>query len=252
MSARVTYVGHSTLLLEIDGTTLLTDPVLRSRVAILRRLTPVPELPGLLAPDAVLISHAHPDHLDFPSMRRISTAVPAVTPRGLARLIARTGDRASMELEPGQSVVIGAAEITATPANHNGRRHPMTRRLPALGFVVRGAGSSVYFAGDTDLFDEMQEFAAGVDVALLPVGGWGRQLRSGHLDPERAARAAALLRPRVAVPIHWGTLVGPAVSRERALAPAGEFARFAASLAPGVEVRALQPGDAVALGPRDP
>ena len=79
----------------------------------------------------------------------------------------------------------------------------MGRPADALGYVIAGGGRRVYFAGDTELFEEMSELRP-IDLALLPVWGWGPSLNPGHLDPAGAARALALLRPRVAVPIHWG------------------------------------------------
>jgi L-ascorbate metabolism protein UlaG (beta-lactamase superfamily) len=93
----------------------------------------------------------------------------------------------------------------------------------------------------------MRELAGDLDLALLPVAGWGRRLPPGHLDPERAARAAALLRPRYAVPIHWGTYAAPRAQRGDPESPAREFARLAAAHAPDVEVRVLRPGDTLSL-----
>ncbi len=111
----------------------------------------------------------------------------------------------------------------------------------------------IYFAGDTDLFDGMRELAGTLDVALLPVWGWGPRVGPGHLDPERAARAAGLLRPRVAVPIHWGTYASPrAWWRSDPRLPAREFERFAAVHAPGVTVSILAPGQALTLEPATP
>ena len=102
----------------------------------------------------------------------------------------------------------------------------------------------VYFAGDTDLFDEMRELAGAIDVALLPVAGWGAHLPAGHLDPPRAAQAVALLEPRIAVPIHWGTLASRALRQLGDLEGAPrEFAELVADVAPAVEVRILQPGE---------
>jgi L-ascorbate metabolism protein UlaG (beta-lactamase superfamily) len=122
--------------------------------------------------------------------------------------------------------------------------------------VVEGS-RSVYFAGDTDLFDEMAGLRESVDVALLPVWGWGPSVGAGHLDPERAAQAAALIEPAVAIPIHWGTFALPWVAlrglpdeeRER---PAREFAAFAAQRAPGVEVRVLAVGAGITFRATDP
>ena len=107
----------------------------------------------------------------------------------------------------------------------------------------------LYFAGDTDLFPEMSALAEGLDVALLPISGWGPTLRRGHLDPQRAARALTLLRPRLAVPIHWGTLhaIGLGSQQRYADGPAAAFVRHAAELAPEVEVRVVQVGDTTDL-----
>jgi L-ascorbate metabolism protein UlaG (beta-lactamase superfamily) len=108
----------------------------------------------------------------------------------------------------------------------------------------------VYFAGDTDLLDDMDGLVEGLDVALLPVWGWGPSLGPGHMDPEAAARAAAMLRPRVAVPIHWGTLFPAGLKRWRPgplTDPPHAFARHVAALAPDVAVRVLAPGEALDL-----
>ena len=118
-----------------------------------------------------------------------------------------------------------------------------------VGYVVEGP-RRVYWAGDTALFDGMRDLAEDLDVALLPIWGWGPTLGPGHLDPERAARALAMLRPRFAVPVHWGTLAPLGAKRvwpwlfER---PAREFVEWAQRLAPEVEVRVLKPGQSLRL-----
>lgn len=210
---------------------------------------PVPELPAPL--DAVLVSHLHYDHADVPTLRRIHAAVPVIGPHGLRRALAATAGLEDVrEVHVGERVDVGLdAHVTAVPARHDGRRRPLGAHADALGFVIEGDGARIYFPGDTDLFDGMERIGdGGLDVALLPVWGWGPSLGPGHLDPERAARAAALLRPRVVVPIHWGTLL-PVTSTGRAshqrllVDPPQEFARHCARLAPDVEVRVLQPGE---------
>ena len=103
---------------------------------------------------------------------------------------------------------VGNVDVLAIPAKHEGRRLPTDPRLPTVGFVI---GSRVAFYGDTDVFEEMSDLAGTLDVALLPVWGWGPRVGPGHMNPSRAARAAALIRPRIAVPIHWGTLMRPGV-----------------------------------------
>jgi L-ascorbate metabolism protein UlaG (beta-lactamase superfamily) len=122
-------------------------------------------------------------------------------------------------------------------------RHPTA---DALGFVVEGT-ARLYFAGDTDLFEDMACIGAdGLDVALIPIWGWGTSIGPGHMDPERAAHAAALLRPRVAVPVHWGTFLPVGLRRRHGAllhAPAGAFADRVAELAPSVRTRILRQGE---------
>ena len=244
---RVTWGGHSTVLVELDGVRLLTDPVLRPRVAHLRRRGEPPSPALTEGLDAVLISHLHYDHLDVPSLRGIEGGVRAFAPLRTGALLRRAGLGEVTELSPGESGEVGAVRVAAVPAAHDPRRRPLGPRAEPLGFVLE-AGARVYFAGDTDLFAGMSDIGP-VDLALLPVAGWGPELgNGGHLDPESAARAAALIRPKVAVPIHWGTLY----PRGRRLGdwftePGRRFAAHAAELAPDVEVRVLAPGESLAL-----
>jgi L-ascorbate metabolism protein UlaG (beta-lactamase superfamily) len=241
---RLTYVGHSTVLIAMDETRIITDPVLRMRVAHLRRRGPI-ELDSLGEVDAVLISHAHMDHLDAPSLKLLRGDPQVVVPRGAARYLGTSGR--VVEVDVGDQLDIGMLKVTATHAQHDGRRLPIGAAAPALGYRIWGR-RSVYFAGDTDRFDGMADIGrAGVDVALLPVSGWGSRLPPGHLDPLGAARALALLTPKVVVPIHWGTLAPVITSRLRAKrdTAAHEFARHAASLAPEVDVVILPPGGSI-------
>jgi L-ascorbate metabolism protein UlaG (beta-lactamase superfamily) len=241
----LTYVGHATTLIEIDGTRLLTDPVLRDRVLHIQRLVPVPEFERSL--DAILVSHAHYDHLDLPSLRELPAGIRVIAPHGLASLIEQRTGHAVTGIAPGERVRVGNVDVVATAAVHDGTRLRFTRDLGAVGFVVEGT-ARVYFAGDTDVFDGMRGLADGLDVALLPVWGWGPDVGEGHLDPEGAARAAALLAPKVAVPIHWGTLASPRVWwRGDPHMPAREFERLVKLHAPAVAVRVLAPGAAMPL-----
>jgi L-ascorbate metabolism protein UlaG (beta-lactamase superfamily) len=190
---------------------------------------------------AVLLSHAHYDHLDLPSLRLLGRDVPIVAPRGARPLLRRFSE--VREVEVGEEVRFGDVAVTATPAEHTSRRFTL-RSTQSVGYVVSGS-LRVYFAGDTDLFDGMADLAGSLDVALIPVAGWGSKVGVGHLDPERAARALQLLKPRLAVPIHWGTLSLP--HRETSSEPAEEFERLAAELAPDVAVRIVPPGEALEL-----
>lgn len=242
MSARVTWLGHSTVGIELDGATFVTDPVLRRRIAHLRRdATAMPPE----RPDAVLLSHLHYDHLDLPSIARIGRNARLVAPRGARRYL--RGFTTIDEVQPGDTLEVAGVRVDVVDAAHDGRRWPVGRAIPALGFVVRGS-RSIYFAGDTELFDGMAALAP-LDVALIPVSGWGPKVGPGHLDPRGAAEALTLLRPSIAVPIHWGTygVVLRGVRGDRT--PAEQFEREAASLAPDVDVRILPEGGSFELDP---
>lgn len=243
---RVTWLGHATVLLELDGVRVLTDPVLRRRVGPLHNTTPV-DLAQVADVDVVLVSHVHRDHLDLPSLRALRPTR-VVVPVGAATLLDRRHD--VEELAVGHTTAVGPLSVTAVPALHHTTRNPYGRPLPAVGHVVHGSRSA-YAAGDTAVFPEMTELTDGrLDLALLPVGGWGPSLGPGHMDPEQAAQALTLLRPRVAIPVHWGSLRLPVAWRlrpDRYLLPGAEFAARAREVAPDVEVRVLAVPETVTL-----
>ena len=248
MPLEVTWLGHSTVLIELDGMRLLTDPVLGRRVGGLVRIAPPVAADATNDIDLVLISHLHADHADGGSLRRAAAAATVVGPAGSGRWLSRQGLADVHELRPDEELAEGPLRVRAVPAVHNGRRHALADRSDSVGFVVRGS-RSLYFAGDTDLFPQMADIASDLDLALLPVSGWGPTLGPGHLDPERAAKAAALLGPRVVIPIHWGTLALPLrIARPAdSWRPASEFQEHTARLAPDVEVRVLAPGEHTTL-----
>jgi L-ascorbate metabolism protein UlaG (beta-lactamase superfamily) len=237
----ITYLGHATVVIELDGVRIITDPILRPRVAHLRRHGTLAEA-ALEPVDAVLLSHAHGDHLDPASIRRVTGEPRVIAPVGLGKLLTRRGIARVEEIDVGGRTTVSTLGITAFEADHDGRRTPVaTTRAPALGYLVRGS-QSVYFAGDTGLHDAMSDLAAeAVDVALVPVAGWGPTLGPGHMDPREAAASLKLLQPKVAIPIHWGTLA-PIGSKPPTSAPAQEFAAAVAELAPAVRCVVIDPG----------
>jgi L-ascorbate metabolism protein UlaG (beta-lactamase superfamily) len=243
-----TYVGHATVLLELDGTRLLTDPVLRKRVGPLVRHGAPPAAAATERLDAVLVSHLHRDHADLASLRRLDPGTQLLVPPGSQDFFERRAFGAVTELAPGESAAVGDLTITAVEADHDGGRRRFAPEPRAIGFLVAGR-RRVYFAGDTDYFPAMEDLGP-LDLALLPIWGWGPNIGEGHLDPEGAARAAAVLSPRLAVPIHWGTLYPFGLRRLRSAPLRKPAVRFAASLrelAPQVEARMLSPGESTPL-----
>jgi L-ascorbate metabolism protein UlaG (beta-lactamase superfamily) len=241
----ITWLGHSSVVVEVDGLRLAADPVLRRRVMHLTRETPVPR--GALGRiDAVFVSHVHLDHLDVGSLRLFDRTLPVVVPRGAGGILRRQGFRQVLEVAAGDTVVLQDVPVDITPAEHGTVRRWLRARSAAIGFVIRGS-HAVYFAGDTDLFEGMRDLRP-LDAALLPVAGWGSRLPPGHLDPVRAAEALALLEPRIAVPIHWGTYA-PFLSPRPEADPAEAFRAAAVALAPSVQVSVLRQGETLSLGP---
>lgn len=246
------FLGHSTVLIELDGLRILTDPVLFDRVTVLRRIvTPVD--PSLYAGiDAVVISHLHLDHFDLPSLRLLGPATELVVPRGAGDLLRRAGFEHVTEMAAGERTTIGGVSITATRAVHGGYRPPFGPRAVAVGYLIEGDATRIYFAGDTDLFPEMGDLAPDLDVALIPVWGWGPTLGPGHLDPTRAAVAVGLLEPRFAVPIHWGTFWPYGLGRVRPgllTEPPLEFAARTAAAYPKATIVVTPPGESIDLRP---
>lgn len=239
----VVWLGHATVDVRLGPTRILTDPLLRDRVAHLRRHRGA-ALPAPGTIDAVVVSHVHHDHLDLPSLRRLSADTVIVVPRGAGRLVGRAVRGDVVEVDVGDSVGVAGTRITAVPADHGSRRVGSRVTAPPLGFVFERDGRVVYFPGDTDLHPVMSDLPAS-DVALLPIWGWGRSLGDGHLDPERAARAASILRTRAVLPVHWGTfapirmLPGAPSWIDR---PASIFAEAMARHAPDTALHLVPPG----------
>lgn len=243
---------------------LLTDPVLRDRVLHLRRHAEPPGPEFERGIDAILISHLHYDHLDLPSLRRLDPGTPVIVPAGAGRLIRRAGFETVIELRAGEATTVrsrhgpgpaspggagdddpGRVEVHAVPARHRGRRRPFGLEADPIGFEIAGS-RRLYFAGDTDFFPELSELAGGLEIALLPIWGWGPSVGAGHMDPAGAARAASVLGPSVTVPIHWGTFFPIGMRRWRGdllISPPAEFERALREVDPALRARILRPGE---------
>ena len=204
MTLAVTWWGHSSATVELGATRVATDPLLGDRLLHLRRYAATPG-PAAAAADVVLISHLHRDHCDLPSLGRYDADVPVLVPRGGEALLARLGADRLVPVAPGDVVERAGVRIEVLAATHDGRRHPLARaHPPALGYRFGNDAGSCWFPGDTELRDDLAGVGA-VDLALVPVGGWGPTLAEGHLDPEQAAEAVERVGALWAVPVHWGT-----------------------------------------------
>lgn len=265
------FLEHSTVRIDLPGRVILTDPVLTSRVGPLRRVCAPLRPADWAGVDTVLISHLHGDHLHLPSLRRLGSGIRIIVPRGAGRWLLARGFRNVEEIPLGGSIAESDLRLTAVRAEHAahrwGPRLHIGPAAPAIGYLIEGNGTSTYYAGDTDLVPEMAEIGAQttsrLDVALLPVWGWGPNIGPGHLDPQRAATAVGLLAPRVVVPVHWGTLAVPGLCQvpgragsnmRRQLAdPPRQFAAAVSRLGLDTTVAIAEPGTQVALataGPR--
>jgi len=250
-SARITYIGHSTVLIEMDGVRIMTDPILRNRITFLRRTRPAVTEALLRDIDLVLISHLHYDHLDVASLRMLGNNVAQIIPGGAGPILQKNGFSNLREIQIGEAIQIGRLSIRATFADHVRSRHPFGPSADCVGYVI-GGGARIYFPGDTRAFPEMAALAEEkLDLALMPVWGWGPDRGRMHMGPKEAAEALNLLKPRLAVPIHWGTFIPFWLSWTRPAfhyLPPLEFAAQAKKIAHQVEVHILQPGESLSLG----
>lgn len=217
---RVTYVGHATLLLEIAGVRLLTDPNFDPKLGrVLPRVAApgiaLDELPKL---DAILLTHAHADHLSFASLDRLPQDVPLFAPPVIARWLRRMGYGQAVDLPPGASATVEQVVVHSAEATHRGNRYGFDRwRSAANMYLLTTPQESCFFAGDTALVEDTHHlvehtlWANGreLDVALLPIGyaPWWKKsgFRRGHLTHDDALTLFERLRARVLVPYHWGT-----------------------------------------------
>jgi L-ascorbate metabolism protein UlaG (beta-lactamase superfamily) len=250
MTIRITWWGHATVLVT-DRARILTDPLLTgSLVHLHRRAGLVPEEVGRHL-DAVVISHLHADHLHLPSLSLLAPGTRVLLPRGGAPLL-RGLPVTPVEVVAGDVIEVAGARVEVVPAVHAATRWPGGRlRGEPVGFVITGEGST-YFAGDTTSFAGMATLHPSLDVALLPVGGWGPWLRGHHLDAEEAAACLPGLGAATAIPIHYGTFWPRGLGWLRGHVfhePGREFAAHARAAAPTTDVRVLAPGTSTEVVP---
>ncbi len=215
---KVTYIGHATLLLEIGGARILTDPNFDPKLGgILPRVAaPGIALEKLPSLDAILLTHAHADHLSFETLERLPSTSPLFAPPVIAKWLRRLGFAHAVDLPPGESTSVCDVEIYAASATHHGNRYGFDRWRRAANMYLLDAGETIFFAGDTALAEDTHYLVKRVlwqtgrqlDLALLPIGyapWWKPGFRKGHLTHEDALTLFERLHARVLVPYHWGT-----------------------------------------------
>ncbi len=208
--ARITWLGHATFLVQLDGVTLLTDPALMPALfgGIPRNVAPGVRIEDLPKIDAALVSHSHYDHLDLPTLEQVNA--PIIAGLGLERWFR---DRRLFATELGwwSSTRVGPVRVTFVPSQHWSRRGLFdTNRTLWGGFVIDGTTATIYHSGDTAYFAGFREIAARfphLDAALLPIGAYDPAwfMESMHMNPEQALQAFQDLGARTFVAMHWGT-----------------------------------------------
>jgi L-ascorbate metabolism protein UlaG (beta-lactamase superfamily) len=213
----ITFIGHSSFFIQIGGRKVLIDPVFAERLIALRRLRrPGVRIKDLPAIDMVLLSHAHMDHLNRPSLRRIvahnmqvsGRAPIAVVPWGVEDLVNDFGFARVVTLEWWQTKSIGGLELTMTPCKHWGARLFKDTHRGFGGYVIRGGGHALYHSGDTAYFDGFTNIGKRLkpDVALLPIGAYRPDSYRGvHTCPEEALQGFLDVGAKRMIPMHYGT-----------------------------------------------
>ncbi len=248
---RATWLGHSTVLLEIDGMRVLTDPVWGERVSPVafagpKRFHPAPVSIDALPPlDAIVVSHDHYDHLDYPTILQFASHdVPFITSLGVGAHLEAWGVPADriFELDWWESHSIGGLTFTAAPSQHfSGRGVADRNRTAWSSIAIRGPHHAVFFSGDTGLTDEYSEIRRRLgpfDLVMLEVGAWHPSWGDIHLGPENALRAHELLGGGAFLPVHWGTFNLAIHAWDE---PAEQLVKLARSSSPLVMPRLGQP-----------
>jgi L-ascorbate metabolism protein UlaG (beta-lactamase superfamily) len=248
----VTFIGHASFFIQIGGLKLLIDPVFSDRLVLIRRL----RRPGVLIRDlppidAVLLTHAHMDHLDMPSLRRIirhtfrmsGRAPVAIVPEGVEDLVSRLGFESVQSMRWWASRRLRHVEVMMTPAQHWGARMLRDSHRGFGGYLLRNGSHSVYHSGDSGYFEGFREIGDRLapQVALLPIGAYKPDgFRRVHTSPEDALQAFHDLRAECMIPMHYGTFC---LSEESMDEPLPRLMKAATDASVQNRIQALREGD---------
>lgn len=206
----ITWIGHSTFLIQMTGLNIITDPVWASYLGMYRRLTPpgipIHEVPPI---DVVLISHSHYDHLNYSSIRRLKGQPLFMVPSGLAHVFKRKGFERTVELDWWETYEVKGVMFSFVPAQHWAKRTLTdTNRSHWGGWIIGGRSETIYFAGDSGYFKGFSEIGEKfeIDYCLMPVGAYEPEWFMGteHVNPEEAIQAFIDTRSRIMIPMHYG------------------------------------------------
>lgn len=241
---KITFVGHSTTLIQKGNSAILTDPVFSDNVLFFKRHTkPGIEPKDLPEISAVLISHTHLDHLDMPSFNYIRTSVPIIVPEGSSKVVTKNLPNPVIELSDWSGHDFPDFKIHCVPVVHSSSVACPRRFKRACGYIIEIGGKTIFFAGDSIYDSHFHDIGNtyNIDAALLPISGYKRFffMKRIHMDPHDAVQAFFDLKAKFLIPIHWGAFK---LSLEKSEEPVEWLKRLTAERKIEEQVKILEPG----------
>ena len=201
----VTFVGHSTLMYDLAGVKIITDPLLYNQIKHIRKNTPIARQTIPRQFDLILITHFHMDHFHYPSLKLLDKTAHVIAPRGAKTKLNRLGFSSVEELAIGQEIEFRGLKITAVECNHDGRRYYSGPKCDTLSYLIASLQFKLFSCGDTAFTHKFDYITC--DISFMPVGCYTPvQLQDRHCSPEQSFKMFQAMDAKVFVPIHFGTL----------------------------------------------